>query len=43
LVALFVARFAHTPLDVIERWSPEKLLAYFETARTMRDALEGTP
>jgi hypothetical protein len=42
LVALFVARFAHTPLDVIERWSPEKLLAYFEKARALRDTMEGT-
>jgi len=22
----------HTPLDVIERWPPDKALAYFDTA-----------
>lgn len=31
-MAVFVAAVTHTSLDVIERWPPEKLLAYLVKA-----------
>ena len=32
MIAVYVAAVTHTSLDVIERWSPEKLLAYLPKA-----------
>lgn len=32
MIAVFVSHFANTSLESVERWSPDKLLAYFDTA-----------
>jgi hypothetical protein len=39
-MAGFVANTFSTPLDVIERWAPDKLMAYFEKAVELRKLLQ---
>ncbi|WP_281063033.1 hypothetical protein [Agrobacterium rosae] len=36
MIALFVSNLHSTSLDAIERWSPDKLLAYFHKACELR-------
>ncbi|WP_416407856.1 hypothetical protein [Agrobacterium rosae] len=40
MIALFVSAYARTPLDVIERWSPQKLLAYLAKVRELQSYLK---
>lgn len=40
MIAAFVAHYLNTSLDAIERWSPEKLLAYFDTALELHRILK---
>jgi hypothetical protein len=40
MTAVFVAATTHTSLDVIERWPPNKLLAYFEKAVELRKIMK---
>lgn len=42
-MAGLVANTLHTSLDVIERWPPEKTMAYFETAVELRRMMGGQP
>lgn len=41
MIASFVAHILHTPLDAIERWSPEKLMGYFQSANDLLKVMSG--
>lgn len=40
MIAGFVANTFSTSLDVIERWPPDKLMAYFDRAIELRKLLK---
>lgn len=39
MIAVYVAHFTATSLDVIERWPTEKLMAYFKSASSLQKQL----